>query len=196
MAESAPNGPQQAKMIDVEFDLGSLCIYNTAHVDYPEDPEAYEEKIQQLALDNYRKIFGRLLELREKEDVERDKKKLELQIHDFDKTEYHVVLPEITTLFPRFNPMPSKKEMTKWEKFAKDKGIKKDRRSKVFDEASQTWVNLRGSKSIRKLNEKRDVARELKQGQDIYSDPFEQEKETKRAAKQKQEIQEIRNKLR
>lgn len=51
-------------------------------------------------------------------------------------------LPEIAFTLPRAKPLPKAKEATKWEKFAKGKGIaqkpKKDRL--VFDEEKQEWV--------------------------------------------------------
>ena len=45
-------------------------------------------------------------------------------------------LPEPTTTFPRLRALPpSEAPLTKWEKFAKEKGIKKRKRSKeVLDE--------------------------------------------------------------
>jgi len=181
--------------VDLEVDLGNLSLYASHHVDFAEGN--VENQIQALAQENFKKLFSRLVELRAKEDETRDAKKLELQIHDFDKSEYHVILPDSTTLFPRFNPMPSKKDLTKWEKFAQEKGIKKRKKTeKVFDEASQTWVMRHGSRGARQLAEKRDVIREIKPGQDIHSDPFEEAKLKKQAANQKQKIQEMRNKIR
>jgi regulator of ribosome biosynthesis len=181
----------------LEFDLGNLSVYNSQHVDMPEDLNEREETIQRLARENFKRLFGRLLEVRAKEDELRDQKKLDLQIHDFDKTEFHVVLPTPVTLFPRFNPMPSKKDLTKWEKFAREKGIKKNKRThKVFDEASQTWIMRHGSKGARQLADKRDVVRTFKPGQDLSTDLFEEERLKKQSAKQKQTIQEMRNRIR
>jgi regulator of ribosome biosynthesis len=57
-----------------------------------------------------------------------------------------VQLPHGTTAFPRTKPLPpQEKPMTKWEKFAKEKGIKKRKRSKmVFDEQTDEWRRRHG----------------------------------------------------
>jgi regulator of ribosome biosynthesis len=57
-----------------------------------------------------------------------------------------VQLPRGTTGFPRTKPLPpQEKPMTKWEKFAKEKGIKKRKRSKnVFDEQTDEWRRRHG----------------------------------------------------
>ncbi len=57
-----------------------------------------------------------------------------------------VQLPAGTTSFPRTKPLPpQEKPMTKWERFAKDKGIKKRKRSKmVFDEQTDEWRRRHG----------------------------------------------------
>lgn len=44
-------------------------------------------------------------------------------------------LPKPTYLIPRSLPVPKAKEPTKWEKFAKEKGIVKNKKSKlIWDE--------------------------------------------------------------
>jgi len=49
-------------------------------------------------------------------------------------------LPPPTTPIPREKPLPKTKDETRWEKFAKRKGIKKTKRSsRVFDETTQEW---------------------------------------------------------
>lgn len=148
---------------DIAYDLGNLTIYNSSHTDFSSDPVQLEKQVQRLALENFRRIFSKLVEIRAQEEASRDLKKLDLQIHDFDKTEYHVKLPEPKTLFPRMNPMPSRKDLTKWERFAQDKGIRKEKKrpTKVFDEPSQEWVFRHGGKGIQQLNKKRDIIREV-----------------------------------
>ena len=58
----------------------------------------------------------------------------------------YVQLPPGVTPFPRTKPLPpQEKPMTKWEKFAKEKGIKKRKRSKmVFDEQTDEWKRRHG----------------------------------------------------
>ena len=50
-------------------------------------------------------------------------------------------LPAPTTQLPRAKPLPKPKPPTKWEKFARAKGISSQRRDrKVWDEERQAWV--------------------------------------------------------
>lgn len=61
-----------------------------------------------------------------------------------------VALPKGSTKIPREKPLPSAKPMTKWEKFAKAKGIVKQKRSaKVFDEDTKEWTARHGAKSAK-----------------------------------------------
>jgi regulator of ribosome biosynthesis len=54
-------------------------------------------------------------------------------------------LPAPTTRIPRQQPLPKPKPLTKWQKFAQQKGITKRKRSKLaFDETSQTWKRRHG----------------------------------------------------
>lgn len=56
-------------------------------------------------------------------------------------------LPEPVIRLPRGKPIPKPKPLTKWEKFAKEKGIVKKKRSKLaFDEATQEWKRIHGYK--------------------------------------------------
>ena len=55
------------------------------------------------------------------------------------------MLPKPTTPLPRAKPLPKPKPPTKWEQFARAKGISKTiRDKKVFDEERQEWVNRWG----------------------------------------------------
>ena len=63
-------------------------------------------------------------------------------------------LPPPTTQLPRAKPLPKPKPPTKWEQFAKAKGIQKTRRDKkVWDEEKQEWVNRWGWKGKNKEEE-------------------------------------------
>ncbi|KAL2046209.1 hypothetical protein N7G274_001656 [Stereocaulon virgatum] len=67
-----------------------------------------------------------------------------------------MTLPPPTTPIPREKPLPAKREETKWEKFAKKKGIKDKKRGEgkmVFDEASGEWVPRWGYKGRNKSGE-------------------------------------------
>ena len=183
---------------DLDADLGLLTIYNTKHVDFKEEnTEEFEEQLDDITKQNFNIFLNSIMRIKSAEDAARDAKKLELQIHTFDKTEYQVTLPQPETLFPRFHKMPKKKALTRWEKYMKEKGIqKKKKRSKlVYDEVSGDWVYRYGAKGIKKIREKFDVVREVKPGEDPYSDPWEKDKLQKKLKRQKQELNEVKNKL-
>ena len=58
-----------------------------------------------------------------------------------------VTLPPPVLALPRAKPVPQPKPLTKWQQFAKEKGIVKKKRSKLeFDEVSQDWKRRHGYK--------------------------------------------------
>lgn len=58
-------------------------------------------------------------------------------------------------VIPRSKPIPKPKKLTKWEKFALEKGINKRKRdSKVYDEITDSYVPTYGPKSIKKVQDK------------------------------------------
>jgi len=66
-----------------------------------------------------------------------------------------ITLPDASTSLPREKSIPAAKEPTKWELFAKKKGIAAKRKegNKVFDEASGEWVRKYGFGGINKKGE-------------------------------------------
>lgn len=147
---------------DLEFDLGFQSLLNTSHIDFKTGPEL-NKQLKSIAESNFQSLVSQMLNLKQVEDQEREKKKLELQIHDFDKTPNHITLPEPLTIFPRFRQLPKNKPLTRFEKYMKTQGLqKKKKRSKlVYDEMSQDWVYRYGSKGIKHIQEKFDVVREV-----------------------------------
>lgn len=56
-----------------------------------------------------------------------------------------VKLPTPTTIIPRSKPVPKQRPLTKWQEFAKAKGITKKKKDKLhWDEELQKWVPLYG----------------------------------------------------
>ena len=63
-------------------------------------------------------------------------------------------LPAPTTQLPRAKPLPKPKPPTKWERFARAKGIQSRRRDrKTWDEEGQAWVARWGWKGKNKAEE-------------------------------------------
>ncbi|KIK69808.1 hypothetical protein GYMLUDRAFT_34212 [Collybiopsis luxurians FD-317 M1] len=83
-------------------------------------------------------------------------------------------LPPPATHLPRAKPLPKPKPLTKWEMFAKAKGIqgksKEKRMKKVWDEEKQEWVNSWGWKGKNKEKEEKWIT-EVPMGADIDYDP-------------------------
>merc|ERR1719147_4956 len=99
-----------------------------------------------------------------------------------------------TTIIPREKPMPKPKAMTKWEKYAKDKGIvkKKKKDRLVWDDVVSKWVPQFGYKKV--VNEQqKNWMMPLKGNAPDNEDPFEKEAEAKREKVAKNELQRLRN---
>ena len=98
-----------------------------------------------------------------------------------------VTLPKQTPLIklPRQLPAPKPKPETKWEKFAKDRGITKDgkRNGKVFDEATDEWRYRRGPNKV--TSELDYPIIEVKKNDDPMEDPWERLRAEKKQRVQK-----------
>lgn len=101
-----------------------------------------------------------------------------------------------STLLPRAKPLPKPAPLTKWQKFAKEKGIspKAQREKVIFDEEKQEWVNRWGWKGKNK-DEETAWIREVKAGEEDEEGGLERNK-SKRDRKErmvKNEKQQMKN---
>ena len=72
--------------------------------------------------------------------------------------------------------------MTKWEEFAKRKGIRKNKKDNlVYDPATEQWLPRYGKESIKELDKQRDIIRDDVDG----SDPFKKDQKEKKIQKMK-----------
>lgn len=103
-------------------------------------------------------------------------------------------LPPPSYALPREKPLPKPKPMTKWEAFAKAKGIdsnkKKDRL--VFDEETQDWVPRWGYKGKNKQTEDQWIV-EVPHDADDSFDPVAAARGERKARKLKNEQQRLKN---
>ncbi|TFK55633.1 RRS1-domain-containing protein [Heliocybe sulcata] len=105
-------------------------------------------------------------------------------------------LPPPTTELPRAKPLPKPKPPTKWEQFAKAKGIQKKRKDrKVWDEEKQDWVNRWGRDGKNKEGEDAWLS-EVKQGADVDHDPAQELRTARKARVAKNERQQLQNNAR
>merc|ERR1719320_1747243 len=103
-------------------------------------------------------------------------------------------LPPPTFVLPREKPCPKPKPMTKWEKYAKEKGIdkKKKKDRMVWDDVVQKWVPQFGYKKVQAEQEKNWMI-PVKGNAPDDEDPFEKLAESKREKVAKNELQRLRN---
>ena len=179
-AESSRPSSTVDKEDDLEYDLGHLCAFDPAPVDeaaMAADSSAY---LLRVARDNAQLLTNRLYALLEGA-----------------ATKSAIHLPPPTTRLPREKPLPVSRPQTRWEKFAKEKGIVKKKRSKnVWDEQTQQWAPRYG---FGRANNPKDAPEnwvvEAKPGDDGSVDPFEAQATERKERLSKQKRQEERNRL-
>lgn len=106
-----------------------------------------------------------------------------------------VTLPPKSEIpLPRALPPPKPKEETKWQKFAKERGIapKSKRSRKVFDELTGDWKFLTGKDKANDKSKEWPIM-EVKGGDDPYADPWEKLRDVKRKGVDKNMESRMRN---
>ncbi|WWC90300.1 uncharacterized protein L201_005233 [Kwoniella dendrophila CBS 6074] len=103
------------------------------------------------------------------------------------------ILPEPITLLPREKPLPKPKPLTKWERFAKEKGISHKKKEKdIWDEERQEWVPRWGKNGKNKQSEDQWL-HEVKAGDDADLDPAKTARNERKARIAKNEKQHAAN---
>ena len=179
------------------IDCGSLTVYNSNCIG--ETYEAYNETENQAnTLKCYLKLKDELFRSRNDEETANELKKLQHQYKDFDINSNEILLPKTKIEFPRFQKFERIQTKTKWEKFAKEKGIQKiKKRSKlVWSAEAKDWVPRWGHKSEKHLKDEMDIIREVKKNGNAYEDPFLVTKNERKIKSGKQKVREMQNKLR
>ncbi|GMG21537.1 unnamed protein product [Ambrosiozyma monospora] len=137
------------KAIPVTYDLGHLAVYDTNPIDPLEigkDEQSKNDYLQSVTRDNVQLLINQILH-------QPLTKNSTTTNADSNETPITLVqLPDPIFQLPREKPVPKAKEPTKWELFARKKGIqKKGKTGKlVFDEEKQEWVNKWGYKGKNK----------------------------------------------
>lgn len=179
-AEAKLASTKVEKPIELELDLGNMLAQDMNVLDNATltDSSLREEYMRALARDNTQLLVNAIWSL-PTERVE------EVIVAKF---------PPPTTKLPREKPLPKPKPMTKWEKYAKEKGIVKKKRKDrmVWDDVVKEWVPQFGYKKI-KVDEKKTWCIPLKQGDDPEEDPFKKLAEEKSERVAKNELQRLRN---
>ena len=156
-------------------------------------PETITESyLNQSAGEAFCEFYRKILDIKKNQEDALDMKKEDLRIFDFSKNEYEIDLPETKIELPRHKPIPKERPLTKWQKFAKDNGVNKKKRSRmVFDDALQDWIPRWGARSVKKLENQRNIIME----DDGTGDPFAKRDAEKSIKRDQQRIRESKNDL-
>ncbi|KAG0224654.1 ribosome biogenesis regulatory protein-domain-containing protein [Mortierella sp. GBAus27b] len=167
----------EGKVIPVEYDLGLLVAYDQNPVDGAELNNDKEEYLQSLSRDNAQLLFNEIFQLPTISD----------------DNGVMAMLPKPTTLLPREKPLPKPKPETRWEKFAKAKGIVKRKKDRmVFDEATGDYKPRWGYQGINDDGSK-DWLIEVPEGANPMDDQYELRREAKKERVEKNEKRRQRN---
>ncbi|ETV69320.1 hypothetical protein H257_14942 [Aphanomyces astaci] len=163
---SNKNSSAVTKEDDLTYDLGNLAAYDTHP--FAVKNVADESELKAYARDSVQLLINHVFELPR-------------QMTDMGPMGQ---LPVPTTVIPREKPLPKEKVETRWEKFAREKGIKNKKESRmVWDEAKQIWAPKWGYK--RANDDSGDWAMPVKGGADPYADPWTEKKQEKAERVQK-----------
>lgn len=177
--------------VNISLDLGSLSVYETSPLEI--DTRKLDNYVKQVTEKCYHALMAELAKIRSEAEQINSVRKLEHQVKDFSADPNTVSLPAATTLLPRFHKPPKKPLMTRWEQFAKSKGIKKKKRSRlVYSEEVKDWVPRHGKGSKAHIDDELDIIHEEKAGSS--SNPFQEKKQERNLAKNRQELKELKNK--
>ncbi|KAJ2808121.1 Rhodanese- sulfurtransferase [Coemansia guatemalensis] len=178
--ESRSKAIQVDRLIPVEHDLGVLASFDINMLD--------ETKLRagQKVRDNYLKEVSR--------------EGAQILINELfslptttDDDSVYASLPKTTTVLPREKPIPKEKPMTRWEKFAKIKGIQNRKKSRmVFDENQGEWRPRYGYKGVNNDDQKPWLV-EVPANADPDKDQFQARREEKKERINKNQRRQQRN---
>ncbi|KAJ2481163.1 Rhodanese- sulfurtransferase [Coemansia sp. RSA 2131] len=171
---------QVDRLIPVEHDLGLLSSFDINMLN--------ESKLNA----GQKKRDAYLLEL-SREGAQLLVNELFSQPTTVDEDSVYATLPKITTILPREKPLPKEKPMTRWEKFAKLKGIESRKKSRlVFDEDSGEYRPRFGYKGVNNDDQKPWLI-EVPGNADVNTDMYQERRDEKKARVEKNTRRMTRN---
>lgn len=166
---------------NLTFDVGSLTAWDPESIVMPKAGPHREDYLRQMAQDDAQNLLNKLYSMQDTEVIEGEKV---------------LKLPDPTIIMPRAKRVPVPKPPTRWEKFAKEKGIKsksdKKREKLVYDDTTRKWVPRYGYNKV-KNEEEKDWLIEVPDQADPNVDYFAKKKEDKRERIAKNKYQQLRN---
>ncbi|KAM4544391.1 ribosome biogenesis regulatory protein homolog [Fundulus diaphanus] len=165
------------KELELEFDVGNLLACDKNRIESRDFREQRKEDfLRALARDNTQLLINELWKL----PTERVGEVIVAK------------LPEQSTRLPREKPPPKRRPPTKWEQFAKLKGIQKKKKTNlVWDDAAKEWRRRWGYK--RANDNTKDWMIEVPQTADPNEDQFAQRNKAKKERVAKNELNRLRN---
>ncbi|EIN10845.1 RRS1-domain-containing protein [Punctularia strigosozonata HHB-11173 SS5] len=165
------------KEVPLDVDAGLLTVTDLNPVDAEDYNSSVEDYLQSVARDGVQALLGALFSLPTSSSPDGPVAQL----------------PPATTQLPRAKPLPKPKPPTKWEQFAKAKGIQKKRKDKVvWDEEKQEWVNRWGRDGKNKEKETQ-WATEVPANADVEHNPAKVARDARKARVAKNEKQKLQN---
>jgi len=165
-----------SKAIDIEIDAGNLLAIDRNALEIQRIRSEKDVYLMELARDNTQSLLNKLWQL------------------PFERLEDAIVvtLPDCKTILPREKPIPKANPATKWESFAKLKGIKKKKKERmVWDENEKKYKPSWGYKRVNE--ESKTWVLEVPENADPMEDQFEKMKKAKKEKVAKNELQRLRN---
>ncbi|XP_071341347.1 ribosome biogenesis regulatory protein homolog [Trachinotus anak] len=165
------------KELDLEFDVGNLLACDKNRVESRDfKGQKKEDFLRSLARDNTQLLINEIW----KQPTERVEEAIVAK------------LPDPTTPLPREKPPPKPKPPTKWEQFAKLKGIQKKKKTNlVWDENAKEWRRRWGYK--RANDDTKDWLIEVPETADPNDDQFAKRVKAKKERVAKNEFNRLKN---
>ncbi|KZC08238.1 PREDICTED: ribosome biogenesis regulatory protein homolog [Dufourea novaeangliae] len=167
------------KDVEVETDVGSLLAldYNTLNLKTLRSEQ--EEYLKSVTRDNVQILFNNIWEL----PTERIDEAIVAK------------LPKPQFVLPRSRQIPKPKPLTKWQQYAKEKGIKSKKKNKSklkWDDELQKWIPTFGYKR-NNAEEQKEWLVEVNNENKAMEDSFAVAKAGKEERRSKNELQRLRN---
>ncbi|OZJ04519.1 hypothetical protein BZG36_02240 [Bifiguratus adelaidae] len=165
------------KVIPLEYDLNLLTALDSNPLDESQLRSNTEEYLKQYTRDGCQLLFNHIFTLPVVSD----------------ESGVLATLPERVTTIPREKPLPKPKPPTRWERFAAQKGIQKQKKERmVFDERTGEYVPRWGYGGGKK-NKTEDWLLEVPQNADPMEDQYAKKNEEKQERMEKNKKRQQRN---
>ncbi|XP_043508009.1 ribosome biogenesis regulatory protein homolog [Frieseomelitta varia] len=165
------------KDTEIETDLGTLLALDYNALNLKALKSQPEEYLRSLTRDNVQILINKIWEL----PVERVDEVIVAK------------LPKQEFILPRARQIPKARPLTKWQQFAKEKGIKRKNKPKVkWDEELQKWIPTFGYKRNKAIKQKKWLI-EINNKSKAAENPIADAKAAKEERKSKNELQRLRN---